>query len=109
MPAFGAAAVLLVAKSLAPGNAVAWLFTRAPLRALGRISYSFYLVHWMLVVLVARAVAAHVDALGPLGTTLAIFAGGFAVSAVGGDRAVVGGRAAVFRVGRRAQRERAAR
>ena len=56
LPAFGAAAVLLVAKSLAPGNAIAWLFTRAPLRALGRISYSFYLVHWMLVVLVARAV-----------------------------------------------------
>jgi len=82
LPAFGAAAVLLVAKGLAPGNAVAWLFTRAPLRALGRISYSFYLVHWMLVVLVARAVTAHVGALGALGTTLAIFAGGFAVSAV---------------------------
>ena len=82
LPAFGAAAVLLIAKGMAPGNAVAWVFTRAPLRALGRISYSFYLVHWMLVVLVARAVTGHVDALGPLGTTLAIFAGGFAVSAL---------------------------
>ena len=82
LPAFGAAAVLLVAKSLAPGNAVAWIFTRAPLRSLGRISYSFYLVHWMLVVLVARAVTGHVDALGALGATLAIFAGGFAVSAL---------------------------
>jgi peptidoglycan/LPS O-acetylase OafA/YrhL len=82
LPAFGAVAVLLIAKSLAPGNAVAWIFTRAPLRALGRISYSFYLVHWMLVVLVARAVTGHVDALGALGATLAIFAGGFAVSAL---------------------------
>jgi len=61
---------------------VAWIFTRAPLRSLGRISYSFYLVHWMLVVLVARAVTGHVDALGALGATLVIFAGGFAVSAL---------------------------
>jgi exopolysaccharide production protein ExoZ len=82
LPAFGAAAVLLIAKSVAPGNAIAWIFTRAPLRALGRVSYSFYLVHWMLVVLVARAVTGHADALGPLGATLAIFAGGFAVSAL---------------------------
>ena len=82
LPAFGAAAVLLIAKSVAPGNAVAWIFTRAPLRALGRISYSFYLVHWMLVVLVARAVTGHVEALGLLGTALAIFAGGFAASAL---------------------------
>ncbi len=81
IPAFGAAAVLLTAKCLVPGNAVAWVFTRAPLRALGRISYSFYLVHWMLVVVTARAVAAHVDGLGVVGAALAIFVGGFAASA----------------------------
>ncbi|MFO1315365.1 MAG: acyltransferase [Burkholderiales bacterium] len=82
--AFGAATVMLVAKSLAPGNAVAWLFLRRPLRALGRISYSFYLVHWMLVVLAARAVAGHVGALGAFGAIVAVFVAGFAASAVAG-------------------------
>ena len=78
---FGGVAVLVVAKSLEPGNAVSWLLTRRTLRALGRISYSFYVVHWMLVVLVARAVALHAEALGPVAATLAIFGGGFVASA----------------------------
>ena len=77
---FGLAAVLVLAKSLEPGNAVSWVLTRKALRALGRISYSFYLVHWMLVVLVARAVAPHSEEPGPVAETLAIF-GGFVVSA----------------------------
>ncbi len=81
IPAFGAAALLLTAKSLEPGSAVAWVFTRAPLRALGRVSYSFYLVHWMLVVLAARVAAAHLDTLGVPGAIAVIFGGGFAVSA----------------------------
>jgi peptidoglycan/LPS O-acetylase OafA/YrhL len=78
---FGGATVLVLAKSLEPGNAISWLLTRPILRALGRISYSFYLVHWMLVVLVARAVAAHVQELGGFAATLAIFGGGFLASA----------------------------
>jgi exopolysaccharide production protein ExoZ len=78
--AFGVAATLVVAKSLAPANAIEWFFTRGPLRALGRISYSFYLVHWMLVVLVARAAEAHAGAWHPIVTTLVIFGAGFAVS-----------------------------
>jgi len=80
--AFGAATTLLLAKCLAPGTAVAWVFTRPALRALGRISYSFYLVHWMLVVLVARVVGGFVGALGTTGAIVAIFVAGFAVSAV---------------------------
>ncbi len=80
--AFGAAAVLLLAKSMTPGNAVAWLLTRAPLRALGRISYSFYLAHWMLVVLVARAVEPHVAAWGAFAATVVIFVASFVVSAL---------------------------
>jgi peptidoglycan/LPS O-acetylase OafA/YrhL len=78
---FGVATVLIIAKSLERGNVVSWLLTRPLLRALGRISYSFYLVHWMLVVLVARAVSAHVQELGGMGATLAIFGGGFIASA----------------------------
>lgn len=80
--AFGAATTILLAKCLAPGNAVARVFTLPLLRALGRISYSFYLVHWMLVVLVARVVAGFVGTLGTAGAIVAIFAGGFAASAV---------------------------
>jgi peptidoglycan/LPS O-acetylase OafA/YrhL len=81
---FGAAAVLIVAKCLERGNAVSWLLTRAPLRGLGRVSYSFYLVHWMLVVLVAREVAAHVRELGPVMATFAIFAAGLIASIAAG-------------------------
>ena len=78
---FGVATVLVVAKCLEQGNVVSWLLTRPLLRALGRISYSFYLVHWMLVVLVARAVSTHVQALGGIAATLAVFSGGFIASA----------------------------
>jgi peptidoglycan/LPS O-acetylase OafA/YrhL len=78
---FGVATVLVIAKSLERGNAVSWLLTRPLLRVLGRISYSFYLVHWMLVVLVARAASAHVQEVGGIAATLAIFGGGFVASA----------------------------
>jgi peptidoglycan/LPS O-acetylase OafA/YrhL len=78
---FGVAAALVMAKGLSPGNAMSWVLTRPLLRALGQISYSFYLVHWMLVVLVARAVATHVQELGGIAATLAIFGGGFGASA----------------------------
>jgi peptidoglycan/LPS O-acetylase OafA/YrhL len=78
---FGVATVLVIAKSLERGNAVSWLLTRPLLRVLGRISYSLYLVHWMLVVLVARAASAHVQEVGGIAATLAIFGGGFVASA----------------------------
>ncbi|MCC6194906.1 MAG: acyltransferase [Burkholderiales bacterium] len=76
--AFGAVALLVIAKSLAPGNTIAWLLTRRALRALGRVSYSFYLLHWMIVVLVARAVEGASFATA----ATAIFGGGFVLSAI---------------------------
>jgi peptidoglycan/LPS O-acetylase OafA/YrhL len=78
--AFGVAATLVVAKCLASPNPLAGVLACAPLRALGRVSYSFYLVHWMIVVLVARQVDA--AAVGPVAGTIALFAAGFALSAL---------------------------
>jgi len=79
--AFGAVAVLVVAQCVAGGNALAAMLTWPPLVWLGRISYSFYLLHWMIVVVVARAVAPHGAAWGLLPSTLLIFGGGFVLSA----------------------------
>jgi len=77
--AFGAAATLIVAKCAAPdANAVSCALSWAPLRALGRVSYSFYLVHWMIVVLIARAV----EGMPPLPAAAAIFGGGFVLSTI---------------------------
>jgi peptidoglycan/LPS O-acetylase OafA/YrhL len=76
--AFGAVALLVVAKSLETRNAIAWLLSRRPLRALGRVSYSFYLLHWMIVVLVARAV----EGMGLPAATIVTLGAGFALSAV---------------------------
>ena len=79
--AFGTVAALVVAQCVAGGNAIAAALTWRPLVRLGRISYSFYLLHWMIVVLVARAVDVPGEAWGPLPTTLVIFGGGFVLSA----------------------------
>jgi len=76
--AFGVVAGSLVKSCVSDANIVARLLEWAPLRALGRVSYSFYLVHWMIVVLVARAVE-HASAV--IATTT-IFLGGFALSAI---------------------------
>jgi len=76
--AFAAAAATVLSLCVRGSNAVARIFETTPLRALGRISYSFYLVHWMIVVLVARAVE-HASAV--IATTT-IFLGGFALSAI---------------------------
>jgi peptidoglycan/LPS O-acetylase OafA/YrhL len=73
---------MLVAKALRDDNIVAHALGWAPLSRLGNISYSFYLVHWMIVVLVARAVEPHANALGVAGATAIIFVGGFTASAV---------------------------
>ena len=80
--AFGVVALLVIAKSLDPGNAIHRLLALRALRELGRVSYSFYLVHWMVVVLVARALEAHVKALGPLVVAIVIFGAGFVLSAI---------------------------
>ena len=72
-------AAALVAACVREGDdLVARIFDAAPLRALGCVSYSFYLVHWMIVVLVARSVAQADASLA----TAAIFAGGFVLSAI---------------------------
>ena len=56
------------------------LFTDRPLVALGRISYSFYLLHWMIVVLVARWVDGHAATLGTALGAAVIFVVAFALS-----------------------------
>jgi exopolysaccharide production protein ExoZ len=76
--AFGIVAAAIVALCVRGASSIARVFETAPLRALGRVSYSFYLVHWMIVVLVARAV----EHAAPAAATAAIFAGGFALSAI---------------------------
>jgi len=75
--AFGGVAAAIVASCVRGANVVARVFETAPLRALGRVSYSFYLVHWMIVVLVARAV----ESASATMAVATIFAGGFALSA----------------------------
>ena len=76
--AFAIAAAAVLSLCVRGSNVVARLFETAPLRALGRVSYSFYLVHWMIVVLVARAVG-HAP---PRSQRATIFLGGFALSAI---------------------------
>lgn len=78
--AFGVAAALVLLKCLGQNNVLAATFAWRPLRELGRVSYSFYLVHWMIVVLVARA--ADAGALPGTAAAAAIFLGGFALSAL---------------------------
>ncbi len=78
--AFGCVAVALLAKCLAPGNLIANGLAWPPLVALGRVSYSFYLLHWMIVVLVARGLTTHAAGWNPWLATAALFGGGFALS-----------------------------
>jgi exopolysaccharide production protein ExoZ len=80
--AFGVATVLVLGKCCAADNVMATLLSSRPAVWLGRVSYSFYLLHWMIVVLVARWLAPQRDALGALGGTVALFAMGFLLSAI---------------------------
>jgi exopolysaccharide production protein ExoZ len=79
--AFGAAAVLVLLACDRGDNALARLFAARPLVALGRISYSFYLWHWMVVVLVARAFEGAARPLPPRIGVPALFAGSFVAAA----------------------------
>jgi len=81
--AFGAAAVLVLGKCIASdGNAISATFKTRPLVLLGRVSYSFYLVHFMIVVLVAHLLAPHRDNFGPVVGTVLLFVIGFALSVI---------------------------
>jgi exopolysaccharide production protein ExoZ len=80
--AFGTVTVLVLGKCCAADNALARLLASRPPVWLGRISYSFYLLHWMIVVLVARWLSPQRDALGAFGSTVALFATAFALSAI---------------------------
>ncbi len=78
--AFGVVAVALLAKSVASDNLVARALAWPPLIAMGRISYSFYLLHWMIVVLVARGLTAQAGTWHPWAVIGTLFIGSFALS-----------------------------
>jgi exopolysaccharide production protein ExoZ len=80
--AFGAAAVLIVGKCLTNDNALAQVFASRPLVLLGRISYSFYLLHWMIVVLVTRALTPYRESFSTIPGSIVLFGAGFALSVV---------------------------
>ena len=81
--AFGAVAVLVLGKCIAnDGNAVSATLKTLPAVLLGRVSYSFYLLHLIVVTLVAHALAPHRDTFGPLLGTVLLFSVGFVVSTV---------------------------
>jgi peptidoglycan/LPS O-acetylase OafA/YrhL len=75
--AFAVVAAALVRLCVSEHNVVARALASVPMRMLGRVSYSFYLVHWMIVVLVARAA----EGTSPAVAAAAIFVAGFALSA----------------------------
>ena len=70
LPTVGAAALIVGGGS---GGPVAWVLTRAPVRFVGRISYSLYLWHWPILVLPALATGE------PLPLELAVALGGLSV------------------------------
>ena len=74
--------MLVLGKCVANDNVLARLLASRPAVLLGRVSYSFYLLHWMITVLIARALTPHRDSLGPLLGTALLFGTGFALSAL---------------------------
>ena len=75
---FGGATALLLGKCIVGGNRIAATLAARPLVLLGRVSYSFYLLHWMVVVLLAEVLAPHVASAA--GGAAALFLGGFALA-----------------------------
>ena len=77
---FGAVATPLIASSLYRQGILARIFCSPPLVALGRISYSFYLWHWIVLTLLAWMLKIHGSALEPVGRVIALFVVGFLAS-----------------------------
>jgi exopolysaccharide production protein ExoZ len=81
--AFGAVAVLVLGKCIAnDNNAVSAILKMPPAVLLGRVSYSFYLLHFIIVALVARALTPQRDILGPVMGSVLLFTVGFALSII---------------------------
>jgi len=76
---FGVAGVLLVGKCITGGNVIARLLGARALVRVGRVSYSFYLLHWMIVVLVAQTLAPRMTS--AIGGAAALFVGAFVLCA----------------------------
>jgi len=73
---FGAVAMILIASTLHRQGILERVFSSELLLALGRISYSFYLWHWIVLKLLALTLKAYGTALGPMERTAALFAVG---------------------------------
>jgi len=97
---FGAVTALLLGKCLGGGQWLARLFASQPMVALGRISYSFYLVHFMIVVLLANALAQHRGSTSILVQTLTVFAAGFVASSIAATALWFVAERPYFRLGR---------
>jgi peptidoglycan/LPS O-acetylase OafA/YrhL len=63
-------------------NAVSAILKMPPAVLLGRVSYSFYLLHFIIVALVARALTPQRDILGPVMGSVLLFTVGFALSII---------------------------
>jgi exopolysaccharide production protein ExoZ len=73
---------LLVLKCCDPGSLPARVFSTRPALALGRISYSFFLVHYIVLHVLGRVLHDGGDAPSRVRFALAIYAGGFILSAL---------------------------
>jgi peptidoglycan/LPS O-acetylase OafA/YrhL len=73
---------LLVLKCCDPASPIARIFSTRPALALGRISYSFFLVHYIVVHLVGHLLHPGADAASRAIFVVGVYAGGFALSAL---------------------------
>jgi len=77
---FGAVATLLIAGSLDGQSILARVFRFAPLVAIGRVSYSFYLWHWIVLTALSWVLKVHGSTLGATVRTVLLFAVGLLAS-----------------------------